>query len=111
MNKVFLMGRLTKEPDVREKVTRFTLAVDRYKEGTDFISCVAFSKTAEIIGKYVGKGNKIAIEGRIQTGSYEKDGRSVYTTDVIVERVEFCEKKEKNNDEWMDVDTEGLPFD
>ena len=106
MNKVVLMGRLTKEPDIRYSATkddmciaRFTIAVDRRKkdEGTDFISCIAFGKTAEFYNKYVRKGMKIAVTGRIQTGSYEgKDGKKVYTTDVVVEESEFCESKKEN---------------
>lgn len=105
-NKWFGIGRLTKDPDVRytqgEKsmaIARYTLAVDRKfkKDGeptADFISCVAFGKLAEVISKYCHKGMKVAVIGRIQTGSYtNKDGQKVYTTDVIVEEQEFCEKK------------------
>lgn len=105
-NKWFGIGRLTKDPDVRytqgEKsmaIARYTLAVDRRfkKDGeptADFISCVAFGKVAEFSEKYLRKGIKIAVFGRIQTGSYtNKDGQKVYTTDVIVEEQEFCEKK------------------
>lgn len=119
MNKVFLIGRLTKEPESFEKVTRFTLATDRkYKqEGgqqADFPSCVCFGKTAEFVNKYINKGMKIAVEGRLQTGSYtNKNGVKVYTTDVIVDSVEFCESKKSKDNEWMDVDVDeaGLPFD
>lgn len=107
MNKVVLMGRYTRDPEVRYSqgenstaVARFTLAVDRRfgkKEGeasADFISCVAFGKTAEFIEKYFRQGNKAVITGRIQTGSYtNKDGQKVYTTDVVVEDVEFAESK------------------
>jgi len=105
MNKVILMGRLTRDPDVRysqgEKSTciaRYTLAVDRrYKregdQSADFISCVAFGKSGEFVEKYLRKGTKIAVTGRIQTGSYEKDGQRVYTTDVVVEEHEFAESK------------------
>lgn len=104
MNKVVLMGRLTKDPDVRyaggdsSAVARFTLAVDRRfkKEGgdtADFISCVAFGKNGEFAEKYLKKGTKIVVEGRIQTGSYEKDGQKVYTTDVVIEGMEFAESK------------------
>lgn len=105
-NKVFLIGRVVRTPDVRytqgEKsmaIARYTLAVDRKfkKDGeptADFISCVAFSKSAEFAQKYLNKGTKIAVFGRIQTGSYtNKDGQKVYTTDVVVEEHEFCEKK------------------
>ena len=103
MNKVVLIGRLTKDPDVRyagsNAVARYTLAVDKKfkKEGeptADFINCVAFSKCAEFAEKYIRKGVKIALTGRIQTGSYtNKDGQKVYTTDVVVEEQEFCESK------------------
>ena len=105
MNKVLLMGRLTKDPETRQAgettVTRFYIAVDRrYRKAgdetspsADFPSCVAFGKTAEFISKYFKQGMKIALEGRIQTGSYEKDGVKHYTTDVIAEAVEFAESK------------------
>lgn len=105
MNKVILMGRLTKAPEVRKSagqestaVARYTLAVDRRfrreNEATaDFIPCVTFGKNAEFAEKYLRQGMKIAITGRIQTGSYEKDGKKIYTTDVIVEEQEFAESK------------------
>ncbi len=103
MNKVILIGRLTSDPEVMntqsgKAVARYRLAVDRQrkKDGqqeTDFISCVAWDKGAEFASRYLSKGTKIAVEGRIQTGSYEKDGVKHYTTDVIVERQEFCESK------------------
>lgn len=106
MNKVILMGRLTRDPEVRytqgdnaSAVARFSLVVDRRfkKDGeqtADFISCVAFGKTGEFIEKYGHKGTKFVVEGRIQTGSYtNKDGQKVYTTDVVVEQVEFAESK------------------
>jgi single-strand DNA-binding protein len=106
MNKVILMGRLTRDPDVRwtqgpeqSAVARYTLAVDRrfQKEGgaaADFIGCVAFGRQAEFAEKYLRQGTKIAITGRIQTGSYtNREGRKVYTTDVVVEEQEFAEGK------------------
>lgn len=103
MNKVILMGRLTRDPEVRmigdTAVARFSLAVDRRfkKDGeqtADFINCVAFGKTGEFIEKYGRKGTKFVVEGRIQTGSYtNKDGQKVYTTDVVVEQIEFAESK------------------
>lgn len=106
MNKCVLMGRLTRDPEVRytqgdnaSAVARFSLAVDRRfkKDGdqtADFINCVAFGKTGEFIEKYGRKGTKFVVEGRIQTGSYtNKDGQKVYTTDVVVEQVEFAESK------------------
>ena len=99
-NKVFLIGRIVRDADIRtsneKTVARYTLAVDRKgkDKGADFISCVAFGKGAEFAEKYLKKGIKIAVFGRIQTGSYtNKDGQTVYTTDVIVEEQEFCESK------------------
>ena len=98
MNKVILMGRLTRDPDVRygtgersTTIARYTLAVDRRfkrdnEQTADFISCVAFDRNAEFAEKYLKQGTKIAITGRIQTGSYtNKDGNKVYTTDIVVE--------------------------
>lgn len=107
MNKVILMGRLTRDPDVRYSqtangsmaVARYTLAVDRRfkKDGetnADFISCVAFGKVGEFAEKYLKQGTKLVVEGRIQTGSYtNKDGNKVYTTDIYVENCEFAESK------------------
>lgn len=108
MNKVILMGRLTRDPEVRYSqgensmaIARYTLAVDRRynrnngDEATaDFISCVAFGRNGEFAEKYLRKGTKILAEGRIQTGSYtNKDGQKVYTTDVVVENQEFAESK------------------
>lgn len=105
MNRVILIGRLTRDPEVRysdngHTISRFTVAVDRKfkKEGVeqtaDFISTVAFGKTAEFIEKYFHKGSRIVIEGRLQTGSYEnQEGQKTYTTDVIVDQVEFGESK------------------
>jgi single-strand DNA-binding protein len=112
MNKVILMGRLTRDPEVRYSqgesataVARFTLAVDRRfrrdDASTDFIGCVAFGRNAEFIEKYFRQGTKALITGRIQTGSYtNQDGQRVYTTDVVVEDQEFAESKasgENNN--------------
>ena len=109
MNKVILMGRLTREPDVRYSqnadgsmaVARHTLAVDRRRarnnndeQSADFISCVAFGRSGEFAEKYLHQGTKIVVTGRIQTGSYtNKDGQRVYTTDVVVEEQEFAESK------------------
>ena len=92
MNKVILIGRLTKDP-VGDKAVKYNLAVDSYNDQTDFIPCTCFGKTGEFAKQYLRKGTKVAVEGRINTGSYEKDGQKVYTVDVIVERHEFCEKK------------------
>lgn len=101
MNRVVLMGRLTKDPDVRYSkeqmaIARYTLAVDRRgrDKETDFISCVVFGKGGEFAEKYLHKGMKIAVSGRIQTGSYtNKEGRKVYTTEVVVDDQEFAESK------------------
>lgn len=108
MNTVILMGRLTKDPDFIKKqeaaIARFTLAVDRRfkregEQNADFINCVAFGKTAEFIEKYGRKGTKFVVEGRIQTGNYtNRDGNKVYTTDVVVESVEFAESKVTSGD-------------
>lgn len=111
MNKVILMGRLTRNPNVRcsqgensMAVARYTLAVERrFKkddQNADFISCVAFGKSAEFAEKYLKQGTKICLTGRIQTGSYmNKDGVKVYTTDVVVEDQEFAESKKDSQAE------------
>lgn len=110
MNKVILMGRLTKDPDVRystgdqsQAYARYTLAVDRRMrrdnndpnaQTADFIGCVAFGRSAEFAEKYLRKGTKVVVTGRIQTGRYtNKDGQTVFTTDVVVEDQEFAESK------------------
>ena len=138
MNKVIEIGRLTKDPEIRYSqgasstcIARYTLAVDRKfkQEGqpnADFINCIAFGKLGEFAEKYLHKGTKIAVTGRIQTGSYKnKDGNTVYTTDVVVEEQEFCESKSSNQSQGNDrqqtssdgfmsipdnLEDEGLPF-
>ena len=138
MNKVILIGRIVRDPEIRYLqganttcVARYTLAVDRKfkQEGqpnADFINCIAFGKFGEFAEKYLHKGVKIAVTGRIQTGSYtNKDGQKVYTTDVMVEEQEFCESKSSNqsqdndrpqasSDGFMSIpdnlEDEGLPF-
>ena len=121
MNKVIEVGRLTRDPDSRatqdgKEVTRFTVAVDRRlkKEGqptADFIPCVAFGKTSEFISKYFSKGMKIALTGRIQTGSYSnKEGQKVYTTDVVVEEAEFCEPKRETKETAQPAPDDFVPF-
>ena len=110
MNKAILIGRLARDPDIRYTqgeeqmcIARYTLAVDRPRrqegqQSADFISCVAFGKAGEFAEKYLCKGMKIAITGRIQTGSYTKqDGSKIYTTDVVAELQEFCESKASND--------------
>ena len=136
MNKVIEIGRLTRDPEIRYSqganttcVARYTLAVDRKfkQEGqptADFINCIAFGKLGEFAEKYLHKGVKIAVVGRIQTGSYKnKDGNTVYTTDVVVEEQEFYESKSQSNshprpapsnsDGFMSIPDgieDGLPF-
>ena len=134
MNKTILSGRLTKDPETRYTqaaepmaVSRYTLAVDRpgKKDGqqnADFISCVAFGKNGQFAEKYLKKGTKIIVEGHIQTGSFtNKEGKKVYTTDVVVDRQEFCEGKREEThesapepaDDFMavpDAIQEELPF-
>lgn len=117
MNKAILIGRLTRDPDIRYNsqadgnqlcIARFTLAVDRRikaegQQNADFISCVCFGKSAEFVEKYLIQGTKIAVTGHIQTGSYtNKDGVKVYTTDVMVEEMEFCEKKTNSGAEHQE---------
>ena len=110
MNKVILMGRLTRDPEVRTsagesgtEIARYTLAVDRRfkrdgEPNADFINCVSFGRLAEFAEKYLHQGTKVVISGRIQTGSYvNKDGQRIYTTDVIVEEVEFAESKKASD--------------
>jgi single-strand DNA-binding protein len=114
MNRVILMGRLTRDPDVRYSqgadamaIARYTLAVDRRgkrqenssEPSADFISCVAFKNNAEFAEKYLRQGTKVVVEGHIQTGSYtNKDGQKVYTTDVIIDSQEFAESKAQTQD-------------
>lgn len=114
MNKVIMIGNLVKDIEIRQTqsgkvATSFTLAVARTfknKEGeyeADFVRCVAFEKTAEILNQYCSKGSKICIDGEIRTGSYDdKDGKKVYTTDIFVNKFEFVGKKEETSDDSMD---------
>ena len=138
MNKVILMGRLTRDPEIRYSqsenstaVARFTLAVDRRfkrdganEQSADFISCVTFGKSAEFAQKYLHKGMRIVIGGRISTGNYkDKDGKTIYTTDVIVEEHEFAQNKDNgagadlsetqktDKDGFMEVPEGEIPFD
>ena len=120
MNRVILMGRLTDDPKSQTtqsgmEVARFNLAIDRRKSkdnqdpGADFPSCVAFGKTAEVIRDHLHKGNKIAVEGRLQTGSYTgQDGVKRYTTDVILDSFEFCEKKSDGQQAEPSTDADGF---
>lgn len=131
MNQVQLFGRLTKEPELRytpqgTAVIQFTIAVNRNyskekrqqaeqqnQATADFIRCIAFGKTAEAIGQYVGKGDRLLLQGSIQTGNYEKDGRTVYTTDVLVQRMELIEQRKTENnvtDGFYPIDESNIPF-
>lgn len=127
MNKLILIGRLTKDPEIRMSgsvtITKFSLAVDRRfkRDGepeADFFNCTAFNKTAEFVEKYCSKGMKMAIEGRIQNDNYEKDGVKHYGVTVIVENIEFAEskkggtseKKAAETEEFVNVSSDELPF-
>ena len=137
MNKVILMGRLTRDPEVRYSqgersmaIAKYTLAIDRRKTqqnsdpGADFINCVAFDRAGEFAEKYLRQGLRVLISGHLQTGSYtNKDGQKVYTTDVIVESQEFADSRRdgsgagsrgSKDDDFMNipdnVEDEGLPF-
>ena len=117
MNKVILMGRLVRDPEVRhtqeqKAIAKFTIAVDRkYKkdgeQSADFISCVAFGKAGEFVEKYLKKGTKIACEGRWQTSSYtNKEGTKIYTNDCVIEQMEFAESKKdggQKDDGFMNI--------
>lgn len=120
LNKVMLMGRLTRDPDIRYSnnnneaicIARYTLAVDRRfardgEQSADFINCVAFGKAGEFVEKYLHQGIKMVIVGRLQTGSYiNKDGQKVYTTDVIIEEQNFAESKKSEGAEQTDDTSE-----
>lgn len=137
MNNVILIGRMTRDPELRylttgsnTAVARFNLAVDRQvskdkkqelesqnKPTADFINCKAWGKLAENICNYVGKGQKIAVEGRLETSNYEKDGTRVYVTEVVVERADFIDWGSKEKDQgqvdmagFMEVSNENIPF-
>lgn len=119
MNSVNIIGRLTKEPELRytqsgKAVMRLTVAVNRnYSKDkrqeaeaagqptADFISCISWGKTAELIANYFNKGSQIGIEGRIQTGSYEKDGQRIYTTDVVVDNITFIGSSNQSNNNYQ----------
>lgn len=118
MNKWAGVGRLTKDPEIRitqeqKTVGRFTMAINRYKQDADFINCVAFGKQAELLEKYFRKGDRIGVAGSIKTGSYEKDGKKVYTTDIWVDEIEFLQDKKADAPEYSApdaVDDDDLPF-
>lgn len=104
MNIVNLIGRLTKDVVLKKttngtSVVSFTLAVNRSKEGADFINCVAYNQTADLMDKYLSKGSQIAVQGRINTRNYDNEkGERVYVTEVIADRIEFLEKKESSEE-------------
>ena len=114
MNTVNLMGRLTADPETKQAstpVTTYTLAVNRGKDETDFINCVAFGRSAEFAAKYFAKGMQVAVTGSIRTGSYvNKEGRKVYTTDIVVDRQYFADSKKSTPEDWQNVDFENTPF-
>ena len=121
MNRVELIGRITRDPELRYTssniaTARFTLAVNRPfqsqngEQGTDFINIVVWRKQAENVKKYVSKGSLVAVEGRIQTGSYEKDGQRIYTTDVVADSVQFLETKAQSQNRGGDADVTPADF-
>lgn len=113
MNSVVLMGRLTRDVELNyskngKAFTKFKIAVNRIGEGADFINCVAWEKTAETIAEYFKKGQRILVQGSIRTGSYERNGQTVYTTDVLVSRFEFVESNKQSEKKYDDDDE--FPF-
>ena len=121
MNRVELIGRITRDPELRYTssniaTTRFTLAVNRPfqgqngEQGTDFINIVVWRKQAENVKKFVSKGSLVAVEGRIQTGSYEKDGQRVFTTDVVADSVQFLETKAQSQNRVESADVTPSDF-
>ena len=121
MNKWCGIGRLTKDPEISytqkgTAVARFSLAIDRRsaEKATDYIQCVAMGKTAEVMEKYIAKGDQIGVEGSIQTGNYKKDGKTVYTWNVFAESVTFTEKKKGGNSDipegFAQLADEDIPF-
>ena len=115
MNRVILTGRLTRDPAERGTAIKFTLAVDKYSGGeksADFVDVVTFGKTSDLVKEYLSKGSKVLVEGRINTGSYtNKDGKKVYTTDVIADRIEFLESKKAQEPAAADEDFMTRPED
>lgn len=121
MNKLIMMGRLTKDPEVRygsdgKAIARFSLAVDRrYKDNngnypTDFFNLVSFGKTAEFVEKYLHKGVKILVEGEIRNNNYQKDGKTVYSDQIIANSVEFCESRNSQTNTQADTQTDNDGF-
>ena len=128
MNKTFSLGNMTDEPKISttqngKKVARFTLALNRMKDGADFPNFIAWEQKAEVIEKWCHKGTRLCVEGHLQTGSYEGKNGKVYTTDVVVDSIDFCDRKPKDGSEgqpkenpedtWMNIPDgleEELPF-
>lgn len=123
MNIVSLVGRLTKNVELKststgKNVAQFTLAVDRYGKGADFIPCVAWNRAAELLSQYTKKGDKVGVEGSIQTDSYESNGKKIYTVKVAVDTIEFLSNKHEANEAFDTVDdlvdfkanSDDLPF-
>lgn len=114
INQVILLGRITNDLELKstnndKKYTKFILAIRRNEKESDFISCIAWNKTAEFLTKYMKKGSQICISGRLQTGQYDdKDGKRIYTTDVIVEEVDFAESKKEEKQENVQQITDDL---
>ena len=113
MNSVILMGRLTRDVELNyskngKAFTRFAIAVNRIGEGADFINCVAWEKTAETIAEYFKKGQRILVQGSIRTGSYERNGQTVHTTDILISRFEFIESNKQGEKKYDDEDE--FPF-
>jgi single-strand DNA-binding protein len=122
MNQVFLIGRLTKDPELKysqsgKAFCRFSLAVTKEfnRNETDFFDCVAWNKTAEIMAEYLKKGKKIVIQGRLETGNYEKDGKNIKTYSIIIDKFEFLDSSGKNdnhlpNDSDEIIENDDFPF-
>ena len=117
MNTVVLSGRMTKDPELKytsggKANARFTLAVQRTKDEADFVNCVALEKTAETIVEYFRKGSPILVQGSIRSGSYEKDGKTIYTTDIWVYKFDFFSSNNQNNNKENknDYDNDSFPF-
>lgn len=115
MNKAMLSGRLTDEPRISttttgKKIARFNLAVNTTKDKVDYPGFIAWERSAEFIENWCHKGTKLIIEGHIQTGSYEKDGKKVYTTDIVCDRIEFAESKAKDGSEGQPTENQSDKF-
>ena len=115
MNKYIAIGNLTKDNELRmtqsgTQVLKNTLAIRRDKDNTDFINFTAFGKTAELLNKYTNKGSKILIEGEIRTGKYEKDGKTTYTSEVVVHNIEFLDSKKQETKKELTTDENNVVY-